>query len=174
MRLRKTQPCATLQQIADSVGVSRQRVHQILSSAGVATRKKRTSLRPLCAREGCPNRLDSKHRVYCSMGCRDLDKHISVSCSWCGKLFPMLASSLIWKIANGQKYFSCSNECKMHLIARLPRPNAMSHRERVARIQKARELLQAGAKAKDISDRLEIHLLTAYSYIQEIKQEEGR
>ena len=39
IELRKSMPCASNQTIADKVGVSRERVRQILKSSGLPTRK---------------------------------------------------------------------------------------------------------------------------------------
>jgi len=102
--LRNKSPGATLQDIACKIGVSRQRVHQILKKNNLPTRHCSQKISYEC--QACGN--ISAHK-FCSVECRTKWYQIPVICTNCGKLFIRRPSLLL---RHHSEHLFCSRECK--------------------------------------------------------------
>ncbi len=81
--LRKTQPCATLRELAAQTGVSRQRVHQLLAREGQPTRHQH-QYKHLCA--VCGKRLTRTPTTGRCRRCQKAYNRADIPCAECGKL----------------------------------------------------------------------------------------
>lgn len=106
IELRRKFPCYTATKIAEQVGLSRERVRQILKKHNERTRK----IAGYC--RTCSNVLTNRQRKYCSPECRHKDTYVQVSCSVCGKMKEVRAKYLIGQTKRGYQDFHCSNKCK--------------------------------------------------------------
>lgn len=108
--LRIKNPCLTLQQIADKVGLtSRERVRQILSEAGLQTIHYHNKKEVHCLKCG----KITTHKYFCSLKCRGEYNHIQLECAECGKIIKRYPSQLLDRdnYHHNNGYF-CSNVCK--------------------------------------------------------------
>ena len=112
--IRKKNPCATLAQIGDKVGISRERVRQILKSEGGKTRHLDIKHQYYCL--NCAKvfkSYSSKNPKWCSLLCRHEYSCIPVTCNICGKLFRKKQSALVAQ-SNDSRYRGndyCSRKC---------------------------------------------------------------
>ena len=114
--LKRSYPCYTLQAIGDKVGVSRERVRQILKSAGEHTKAWRP--KRLCA--NCGKKLihryhpanDRKER-FCSKECYSQYHHITLECELCHKFFRRVISEILHYDDASHRYNHtfCSRQC---------------------------------------------------------------
>lgn len=105
--LRKLRPCLPAAEIARQVGISRERVRQILSKLGLPTD---TRVSRLCI--VCSKRLNGKANYkYCSKDCQYQDSHILVRCDNCGNLKQVGKSHIITQTKRYQHFF-CSKYCR--------------------------------------------------------------
>jgi hypothetical protein len=99
----KANPCATLQQIGDYHGLTRERVRQILIRLGVHkanAHSARARPRVLCA-GGCGRSSPESNRLpHNDYRCRACSRRVSVACSLCDKLFKRYRS----QITSGTRY----------------------------------------------------------------------
>jgi hypothetical protein len=86
--LREQNPDWEIREIATRVGVSGERVCQILKAARARTRAYRPPQTVECANEGCANRCPRSQRdnarTCCSLECRRATSSVAVCCSHCG------------------------------------------------------------------------------------------
>lgn len=106
-------PCATLQQIGDKYGLSRERIRQILEPYNLPAGR---SIRGLYSRT-CPSCGGEKNEgaKICSKCLRrnGYARLIPIACEVCGKIVYRSEKNVIWKIKNKkQEHFWCSNKCK--------------------------------------------------------------
>lgn len=116
IRMRRNNPCATLEEIGSRFGVSRERARQILSEAGKPTRK--YIQRYQCFQ--CGKDMGSQPKLFCSPECRRNYGWIKVACSYCGQLREYSAKWLIWQIEHGKhsrELFFCSKYCQGKWLA---------------------------------------------------------
>ena len=114
IRIRIQNPCLTLQRIGDHVGLTRERVRQILASEDCETKAYKKIKR--CFR--C-DKVFTANKKYCSSECylKDIAEqreknNIEVSCSYCGKMTIRYAPQLISVWNSGrQKQCFCSRKC---------------------------------------------------------------
>ncbi len=104
-RLRVNNPCISASSIARRVGVSRERVRQILTDEGLSTR--RYIQKYVCA--GC-GKITNNTR-FCSRKCRHEYYNPQVECYQCHKLFRRKASQL-YSPRQLHKYYFCSKHCQ--------------------------------------------------------------
>jgi len=103
VQMRIDNPGATLQDIGDKIGVSKQRVHRILREHDLQTRHCSQKLLyecPVCGKI-------SSHK-FCSIECQKKWHQIIVECTNCGKLFTRSESELLGHYRNS---LFCSREC---------------------------------------------------------------
>lgn len=107
--LRRNNPCALLDDIARQVGLTRERVRQILKESGRPTR----------------HYIPPKEKFYCSscgkpsvypvcFDCRKQQSWVEIACNSCGKLNKYLISRVIWEEAHKRHthlYF-CDKICQ--------------------------------------------------------------
>jgi hypothetical protein len=100
---RRNSTDSTLQEIATTLRVSRQRVHQILKKHNLQTRHYAHKISYECP--ACGN--ISKHK-FCSIECWKKWHQIPVICSYCGKLFTRRQAELL---GHHREHLFCSREC---------------------------------------------------------------
>ena len=111
--LRELSPCMTLAQIGDKVGLTRERVRQLLKVSGLST----AAYRPPPPMVECLNcGKPTIHKMFCSSHCRWDYAHPLVECSECHHLFRRAKSQLSIK-KPGEKLF-CSQYCLGKYVGR--------------------------------------------------------
>jgi hypothetical protein len=116
VRLRKTNPCLTTTSIGNEVGISRERVRQILKSSGLQTRK--YYKRYVC--NNCGEKIipsaEYNSKLFCSRECHDAFYEFSVECAMCGKLFTITNQYINRRLQPSSRYngldkIFCSKLC---------------------------------------------------------------
>lgn len=114
IQLRKGNPCLTSAKIGRMVGISRQRVFQILRREGLATVKVRNPR--TCEHCGCPC-LGGQNR-FCSHQCFHAHTYAILICEACGKEFERRARLLIHQLNTPNsltgrqcEHIFCSRRC---------------------------------------------------------------
>ena len=115
LELKKQDPKRTLEAIGKEVGLSRQRVHQILTEEGVDTHKDQ----PIC--DGCgvvlqPSKkrpyIDPNGNRYC-MICRTQMVYGTYTCTDCGSKVQRRRKSIL---RAKPKYIFCNKQCQGHYL----------------------------------------------------------
>lgn len=113
VRARRNNPCATLQELGNRFGVTRERVRQVLLQEGKPTSAYRQTY--LCNQCGKDMGVKARWRkFFCSERCYHDYTHIQVACSYCGELNEYSISLLVWRLKHGQHssdLFFCSKCC---------------------------------------------------------------
>ena len=113
IRLRELNPCWTGVQIGQRVGLTRQRVDQILTKAKLQNKAWRSMIAcEVCDKPTPATYGNGNPRRWCSKECRRISKALKVSCSQCGELFDLPEYLLIVKVKRGYQHLFCSNLCK--------------------------------------------------------------
>jgi hypothetical protein len=118
LQKRKANPCATLEEIGSKVGVSKERVRQILNSENLPT-KHWIQRYYICNR--CGLIFFAGHgqsRLFCTPRCRILYYQAILSCDECGKLFTLRYSQVRERVMRGCQHFYCSRSCKGRAIGK--------------------------------------------------------
>ena len=102
--LRDQNPCLTLSEIGNLIGVSRQAVWTVLNRARMPTARYRTMGE--CKVCGAPTK-----KVYCSPSCKYRNTHIEVACPECGDLKTMRVSVFMARTKRNKRIF-CSHKCQ--------------------------------------------------------------
>lgn len=114
VQLRRSNPCATLKSIGDTVHLTRERVRQILLSEGLPTRH--VSHIQLYTCMVCD--MPTKRREFCSRECRYEYTHPLVACDWCGNLTRKRQTELIYRISKcNKKHCFCNKLCQGKWLA---------------------------------------------------------
>ena len=129
--LRQSRPCDTLAEIGSRVGLTKERVRQILAREGLPTRAYSTRVMFACSICGlpCPPRplvsypsATGDRAVFCSPECKRDYHRPQVACEMCGKLFRRHKSLLVRK-SKDPRYTTranyCSRRCFGHVIGAL-------------------------------------------------------
>ena len=108
--LRMGNPRMLAAEIAEQVGVSRERVRQILNSEGLPTRIA-PRLRPC---KVCGNPITNNNaKYYCSMACLTKDHQVSLVCSICGKPFKIRTCDYEHRLRHKKtNLWFCSKVCQ--------------------------------------------------------------
>lgn len=116
--IRRQNPCAKLEEIGRHVGLSRERVRQLLKEAGLQAKslghREQLTLRcAICGSENMvfPSKATSKNYA-CSDACRLDIYHPWVACDNCGRLERRTLCSLMRAGRLGHQKLYCSNACK--------------------------------------------------------------
>ena len=109
--LREDHPDWTLDAIGKEVGVTRERVRQILKKKGMPTKSKR--IPKLCS--VCGVRVEAS-RKFCSPECRRKNSSITFQCSFCGVDVTWARSVYNAQKRRGYKNIHCSRECSIRHI----------------------------------------------------------
>ena len=108
--LRTANPQMTCTEISPLVGVSRQRVDQILREEGLPTVAIRPPM-PSCRL--CGNPVPKRVLTYCSTACRSADRRVELVCSCCGKVFSLCKGEYVARLRKRiSSLWFCSNECQ--------------------------------------------------------------
>lgn len=113
IEIRQKSPCLSSQDIAKKLGVSRERIRQILSRENLPVRRVRT-FKYKCNHCGKP----TNNRLFCSMKCQSDYHTISLTCDFCGKLFnrKSYAEQRNIRIHNSELIF-CTKQCQGSWLA---------------------------------------------------------
>ena len=116
--IRSYYPDSLAADIAVSIGISRERVRQILKKLGLESNmqyklmieKQKTWL---CGRGGCSNLRKSLTTTYCSIQCYVLDKHAPyyIACTSCGTVNRVNKSRYELNISRGYRNYFCNRSC---------------------------------------------------------------
>ena len=121
IELRNKYPCYTEQQLSDLVGVSKQRISQVLKTSGLKTRH---TIIPKFLCNNCGKPINThKNKLFCNHTCQK-EYHISyLPCSQCGKIFARSKiAPTIRNIRNGGIHFFCSRKCQgLYMVSHRPK-----------------------------------------------------
>jgi len=110
--LRNEKPCISAAEIARRVGVSRERVRQLLRRLGLTTDMR---IRPKRRCLSCGNPIPRDHRAFCSRACQVNYYQITLYCNFCGKEFKRKVKDILLypvKLQYGYKgRVFCSRSC---------------------------------------------------------------
>ena len=112
VKKRLNNPCSTLQQIAETVGVTKERVRQILVSENLPTRR----WKPRSYK--CNNcglifpAVNGRVCKFCSPECRKEYYQATLPCDECGKLFTLSYGVIRKRVKFGCQHFYCSQRCR--------------------------------------------------------------
>lgn len=104
--LRSSSLCMTMSEIAKRVGISRQRVYQILRKDGFPTKHRVHKNQYECLVCGTP----SEYKL-CSKKCKKKWQQIPVTCTRCGKLFFRNKHEFLHNYKNHGFALFCSRHC---------------------------------------------------------------
>jgi hypothetical protein len=106
---RLTHKCATLQQIGNIFGLSRERVRQRLKRAGVETKHFRFVQKYKCNECGKESHL----KLFCSNECRSKYASIQLECSQCHKIFTRkIYRAFRTLVVRGSQLTFCDKHCQ--------------------------------------------------------------
>ncbi len=108
IQIRQANPCATLQDIGNKVGITRERVRQILQTAQLDTYHYRPTY--ICNQCGEPISREraTKNKLYCSSDCLKQSSRITLPCSYCGTLVTRKVSDFI---CHKKNHVFCNRHC---------------------------------------------------------------
>ena len=109
--LRKNNPEMTLIAIGNSVGVSRERVRQILIESNLPTRSTGSIPLPMPSCKRCGNPVPYKKRVYCDISCQFPTGRTTYNCHGCGTEITVMTSVYEARLKRA-KYLHCSRKCR--------------------------------------------------------------
>uniref|UniRef100_A0A6H1ZWY4 Putative sigma-70 region domain containing protein n=1 Tax=viral metagenome TaxID=1070528 RepID=A0A6H1ZWY4_9ZZZZ len=114
IELRRANSCATLEQIGNRAGVTRQRVSQILLKAGLTTRHYIQDY--LCIVCGAAIKTSYGYKrkgLFCSQKCRSEYHTVTVECEICGKQVKRLISRVLSYPGNPNRHnhIFCGRKC---------------------------------------------------------------
>ena len=104
--LRKTDPRITQAEMARRIGVSKERVRQILRKKGMAAvPDPLTATCQHCGKKIHPN------RSFCNQECRSTHSHTALICSECGRSYTIRRNVLNSRKKRGTRHNFCSRRC---------------------------------------------------------------
>ena len=117
---RRINPCATLETIGQTAGVTRERARQILKENELPTRHWIQSYICLNCGRVLPHTGGTQRKpLYCNHRCQHEYTFIKIACEECGKLVERSAKRLIWdKKHRNYNHRFCSYQCKGKWIGR--------------------------------------------------------
>ena len=104
--IRSTDLSVTMSEIGRMVGISRQRVYQILNEEGLATKHPTKKYQYRCPECGAIST-----RKFCCVECKKRWQQVPVICSGCGKLFFRNQSRFLNYYRYHNDVLFCSKEC---------------------------------------------------------------
>lgn len=117
-KMRWMNPCATLQDLSEHFGVTRERIRQVLNELELPTRHFSEKKMVGCLQ--CDNPI-REGKEFCNRKCQNDYNTISISCSQCGKLMKRKACRTLLtesRIKLGYKgNFFCSKRCQGFWLA---------------------------------------------------------
>jgi hypothetical protein len=113
---RLSDPSATLKQIGDKHGVTKEWVRQILAAENLPTRHWPVHYHICNNCYKCFEWKINKSMLFCSAKCRKEYYYATLECEMCGTLFTKPFHDLIKRLKNGQDKFCCSRKCRGRLL----------------------------------------------------------
>tara|TARA_R110000824_G_scaffold244330_2_gene433069 strand:- start:712 stop:1194 length:483 start_codon:yes stop_codon:yes gene_type:complete len=107
--LRVEYPFATLQEIGENFGVSRQYVYKVLTNAGVPTLRAKRQKYTVC--KVCDERIEESMSKTHMGKCHGEYYFLSVHCTNCNKSWSMRRGVYLQKLRRGDRYIYCSRPC---------------------------------------------------------------
>lgn len=107
---RQSNPNMTLVEIGDLVGVSKERVRQILAKANIETRSTNRIPKSLPNCKNCGKPVPSRGRLYCSNECQHPNGKTKINCHYCDKEIILRSAEYRTRIQRA-RYIHCSKEC---------------------------------------------------------------
>lgn len=129
-RVYSEHPCWHFSQVSQAVGVSRQRVHQIVKGEQIVHRGPYRSPRFVCIVCETPFvKRSQRTRLFCSHECWQKHSSVTLVCEVCGTEFQRVQSDVLASLsyslvryhnprAKGEHIF-CSKECQGHWLGTL-------------------------------------------------------
>ncbi len=121
VQLRINNPCMSMAWIANIVGLSRERVRQVLNEHGEDTRAQRSprkwNLCPVCGK------VKPKRKRFCNIKCRRAASRVNILCKQCGKMKEVLVSQVMSYVGTqheNTRLLYCSRECFYDYIRENP------------------------------------------------------
>jgi len=119
-QLRGQMPCASLQDIADKVGLTRERVRQILEKNNKKTKHfKQSYICNNCGKKYTPDYKEffGINKLFCTKKCRKEYNyklhHVTVQCTTCGKDKEIKLSQFLYHCERSDKLiFFCDKKCQ--------------------------------------------------------------
>jgi len=117
--LRASDPTMPAAEMARRLGVSRERVRQILGKLGLPANFWPQPALCFCGKERPHYPSNSHRKPYCSDECKERAAterkgklYVTLVCNWCGSPCPPLLRTYIeWKRRRGQRLFFCDRRC---------------------------------------------------------------
>lgn len=118
-RLRQDNPCLTLRELGSKVGLTRERVRQILEAESQPTKAVKRPEQIVCINCGAAFQPYGHRRCCCSPECHKAQHWVSLTCDWCGRLFPRQQSTVLYYARNkpDRKWF-CGRRCLGFYVAK--------------------------------------------------------
>ena len=111
VELRIHHPHMTLREIGEELGITRERVRQILVTENLETRSSARMPMPMPACKRCGNPVPYRKRIFCSRMCHRPNGRIIVICHSCGKAISLMTS--IYKSRHARAaHIHCSRTCR--------------------------------------------------------------
>ena len=105
LQLQQTDPTFPPIRMAQILGISKQRVNQILIKYGTASRIYRYNICEICGKE------HSRQSAFCSTECHDAEFKTIIKCAYCHEEKPILKSELHWRKERNELQY-CSYSCR--------------------------------------------------------------
>lgn len=115
VRIRQSNPCATLEKIGQQVGITHERVRQILYEAELPTKR---YYQPSQLYECLNCRKPTPNKKYCSKECRYEHTHPLVECDICHQLFRRRHTDLFNPSSGTHNHYFCSKSCQGRWLAK--------------------------------------------------------
>ncbi len=172
IEIRKSNPCATLKQIGDKIGVTRERVRQILNENRLPTiHWKQKYLCIVCGSEIKERNRKWKHSAFCSVECGKKYHHPTLICDQCGKAFTRQLSYIL-RTKNDAGTF-CSRQCYGKWLGRnygfSVHPENCGAKSKYDYSEIDRLYIE-GLSCAEISRRLNMPVTTIYSHYYRYKE----
>ena len=106
--LRQATPDMPAIRIAEALNISRERVRQLLSEAGLQTH----FLRHYGWCTLCGSAMPATRKDYCSNKCRTTAKRVTFQCDYCGKDKTLIRAAYNAQKRRGYKHMYCSVQCR--------------------------------------------------------------
>jgi hypothetical protein len=110
-------PSATLKQIGDKFGVSREWVRQVLVAGKLPTRHWPVQYYICNNCRKCFKGKYNRSKLFCSKKCRIAYYTASVECETCGTLFTRQFCDMVKGLRTGQHHFCCSPKCRSKMLS---------------------------------------------------------
>jgi len=111
IELRKHHPEMTLQAIGTELGISRERVRQILTSENIETRSLGRIPVPMPLCKNCNNPVPLRKRIYCSPECQRPNGKTTTHCHFCNKEIVLMSAQYRARSSRAT-HIHCSRECR--------------------------------------------------------------